>query len=83
LAHAVITNRLTFTLEPLAPLTACVAKHGLDRVFGLQAAWLDDDRLGALLERLADHQVVIWSRVLARGQVGLRPDYQKEVDPER
>jgi transposase len=33
-------------------------------VFGLQAAWLDDDRLGAMLEGLADHQVSIWSKVV-------------------
>jgi len=30
-------------------------------VFDLEAEWLDDDRLGALLEAVADHQVTIWS----------------------
>lgn len=66
LAQLVITNRLTFTPEPLVHLATWAAEHGLDRVFGLEAAWLDDDRLGAMLEGVADHQVEIWSRVLAR-----------------
>jgi transposase len=66
LAQVVIANRLTFTPAPLSQLAAWAAEHGLDRVFGVEAAWLDDDRLGAMLEALADHQVDIWSRVLAR-----------------
>lgn len=66
LAQVVITNRLTFTPEPLVHLARWATEHGLDRVFGLEAAWLDDDRLGAMLEALADHQVDIWSRVLQR-----------------
>jgi len=64
LAQVVITNRLAFSPAPLVHLAAWAAAHGLDRVFGLQAAWLDDDRLGAMLEGLADHQVEIWSAVL-------------------
>src|SRR3990172_7629697 len=66
LAQVVIANRLTFTPAPLSQLTPWAADHGLDRVFGVEAAWLDDDRLGAMLAALADHQVDIWSRVLAR-----------------
>lgn len=64
LAEVVITNRLTFRPEPLVHMAAWAAEQGLDRVFGVQAAWLDDDRLGALLDGLADHQVDIWSGVL-------------------
>lgn len=66
LAQVVITNRLTFTPMPLVHLAAWAAEHGLDQVFGLEAAWLDDDRLGAMLDGLAEHQVEIWSTVLAR-----------------
>jgi hypothetical protein len=66
LAQVVITNRLTFTPAPLVHLADWAAEHGLDRVFGLEAAWLDDGRLGAMLEGLADQQVDIWSRVVQR-----------------
>jgi transposase len=65
LAEVVITNRLTFTPEPLVHLGDWAAERGIDRVFGLNAAWLDDDRLGAMLDGVADHQVDIWSGVLA------------------
>jgi transposase len=64
LAEVVITNRLTFTPEPLVHMAGWAAEHGLDRVFGVLAAWLDDDRLGAMLDGLADHQVDVWSGVL-------------------
>jgi Domain of unknown function (DUF4277) len=64
LAQVLITNRLTFTPEPLVHIADWAAEHGIDRVFGLQAAWLDDDRLGAMLDGLADHQVDIWTAVL-------------------
>lgn len=33
-------------------------------VFGIEAEWLDDDRMGALLEGLADHQVSVWSKLV-------------------
>lgn len=66
LAQVVITNRLTFTPAPLVHLAAWTAEHGLDRVFGMEATWLDDDRLGAMLEGVAEHQVDIWSRVVKR-----------------
>ena len=64
LAEVVITNRLTFTPVPLVHMADWAGECGLDRVFGLQAAWLDDDRLGAMLDGVADHQVDIWSAVL-------------------
>lgn len=66
LAQVVITNRLTFRPMPLVHLAAWAAEHGIDQVFGLEAAWLDDDRLGALLEGVAEHQVEIWSAVVKR-----------------
>ena len=64
LAEVVITNRLTLTPAPLVHLADWAAEHGIDRVFGLNAAWLDDDRLGAMLDGVANHQVEIWSGVL-------------------
>ena len=54
-----VTNRLTFQPVPLYEMATWAAEHRMDRVFGIQAAWLDDDRLGAMLEGLADHQVAI------------------------
>lgn len=64
LAQVIVVNRLTFQPSPLYDMAGWASEHGMDRVFGIQAAWLDDDRLGALLEGLADHQVSIWSRVV-------------------
>lgn len=64
LAQVMVVNRLAFQPVPLYELADWAAEHGLDQVFGLEAAWLDDDRLGALLEALANHQVSIWSRVV-------------------
>jgi transposase len=64
LAQVIVTNRLTFQPTPLYGLADWASEHGLDRLFGIQAAWLDDERLGALLEALADHQVTIWSQLL-------------------
>jgi transposase len=73
LMQVLIANRLSFTPEPLVHMGAWAAEHGLDRVFGLDAASLDDDRLGAGLEGLAEHQVDIWTAVLKRAvkQCGL------------
>ena len=31
---------------------------------GIEAAWLDDDRLGALMEALAKHSAEIWKKVI-------------------
>ena len=73
LMQVLIANRLSFTPEPLVHIGAWAAEHGLDQVFGLDAAGLDDDRLGAGLEGLAEHQVDIWVAVLKRAvaQCGL------------
>lgn len=61
LAQVIIANRITFQPVPLCHLSAWAAEHGMTHVFGIEAEWLDDDRMGALLEGLADHQVSIWS----------------------
>jgi len=64
LAQVIIVNRMTFQPQPLYGLADWAAQHGIDRLFDLQAAWLDDDRLGALLDGLAKHQVMIWTTLL-------------------
>jgi transposase len=61
LAQIIVANRITFQPVPLYHLSAWAAEHGMTHVFGIEAEWLDDDRMGALLEGLADHQVSIWS----------------------
>jgi transposase len=61
LAQVIIVNRMTFQPCPLDGMAEWAAQHGIDRLFDLQAAWLDDDRLGALLDGLAKHQVTIWT----------------------
>jgi len=66
LAQVLILNRMSFDPQPLYQLGPWAAQHGLDRLCGLDAAWLDDDRLGALLEAVADHQVTIWSELVTR-----------------
>jgi hypothetical protein len=66
LAQVAVANRLTFQPFPLYGMAGWASERGMDRVFGIQAAWLDDDRLGAMLEGLADHQVSIWSRVVQK-----------------
>jgi len=65
LAQVLILNRMTLDPQPLYQLAAWAAQHGIDRLCSLDAAWLDDDRLGAMLEALADHQVTLWSRLVA------------------
>jgi transposase len=47
-------------------LSEWVVEHGIDSLLGIQADWLDDDRLGAMLEGLADHAVEIWSAIIGR-----------------
>jgi len=64
LAQVIVTNRLTLQPVPLYGLADWAAEHGLDQVFGVEAGWLDDDRLGGLLEGLAKHQVSIWSSLV-------------------
>jgi len=61
LAQVTVVNRLTFQPVPLYHLGDWAAEHGVTRLFDIQAAWLDDDRLGGMLEALADRQVTIWS----------------------
>lgn len=65
LAQVIILNRMTLDPQPLYQLGVWAAQHGIDRLCGLDAAWLDDDRLGAMLEALANHQVTIWSQLAA------------------
>jgi transposase len=68
LLQAVILNRLTFAPQPLYCLSEWAARHGIDDLLGIDAAWLDDDRLGAGLEAVADHQVEIWVAILKRAR---------------
>jgi len=75
LAQVIIANRLTFQPTPLYKLAEWASEHKLDHVFDLDAAWLDDDRLGALLEGVADHQVTIWG-ALVKQAVQRRGDGQ-------
>jgi transposase len=65
LAQVLILNRMTLDPQPLYQVATWAAQHGIDRLCGLDAAWLDDDRLGAMLEGLANHQVTIWSQLVA------------------
>lgn len=64
LAEVVIINRMTFDPQPLYHLPRWAEQHGIDRLLGIEARWLDDDRLGGLLEALARQQVTIWTAVL-------------------
>jgi len=66
LAQVVIINRMSFDPRPLYLLPGWVAEHGIDHLLGIQADWLDDDRLGAMMEGLADHQVEIWSVIIGK-----------------
>jgi transposase len=66
LAEAVIINRLAFEPQPLYALPRWAEQHGIDRLLGLEAGWLDDDRLGGLLDGLAQQQVTIWTAVVGR-----------------
>jgi transposase len=64
LAQVILINRLSLDPQPLYALGTWAAEHGIDHLLNLRAEWLDDDRLGALLDGIADHQVTIWSKVL-------------------
>ena len=64
LALAIILNRMTLSPQPLYQLADWAAQHGIDRLLGIQAEWLDDDRLGALLEGLAEEWGTLWSEIL-------------------
>jgi transposase len=64
LARVIVVDRLTFQPVPLYHMADWAAEHGMAHVFGIRPVWLDDDRLGATLEALADRQVTIWSRLV-------------------
>jgi transposase len=64
LAEAVVINRMTLAPQPLYRLSWWAEQHGIDRLLGIEASWLDDDRLGGLLEALARQQVTIWTAVI-------------------
>ena len=66
LAQVLIVNRMTFDPQPVYHLAVWTERHGIDRLFGIAAAWLDDDRVGALLEAVAAQQVRIWTAVLGQ-----------------
>ena len=66
LAQVVIINRLSFDPQPLYALCEWTERHGIDKFLGIEAAWLDDDRLGALMEALAKHAAEIWQKVIVR-----------------
>jgi len=66
LAQVVIINRMSYDPQPLYLLPEWVVEHGIDHFLGIQADWLDDDRLGAMLEGLADHAVEIWSTIIKK-----------------
>lgn len=64
LAQVLIINRMSFSPKPLYEMEKWANKHGIDHLLDIQAEWLDDDRLGAMLEGLATHQVEIWSEII-------------------
>lgn len=64
LAQVVIINRLSFDPQPLYILGEWAKQHGIDRLLEIDAIWLDDDRLGAMMEALAKHAVQIWMKVI-------------------
>lgn len=68
LLQTIIVNRLSLDPQPLYRIGAWSAQHGIDLLFGIDPAWLDDDRLGAGLEAVADHQVEIWVSILKRAR---------------
>lgn len=76
LAQVVIINRMSLDPQPLYLLPEWVVEHGIDCLLSLQADWLDDDRLGAMLEGLADHQVEIWSAIIEKAV----QDFQVELE---
>lgn len=66
LLQVIIMNRLTFDPQPLYRIGHWAAEHGIDHLFGISPAWLDDDRLGAGLDAIADHSVEIWVKLIKR-----------------
>ena len=76
LAQAVIINRMSLDPQPLYLLPGWVGEQGIDYLLGIQADWLDDDRLGAMMEGLAAHQVEIWSAIIGKAV----QDFQVELE---
>jgi transposase len=76
LAQVVIANRMTLQTRPLYKLGPWAAQHGLDQVFGVTAVMLDDDRLGAMLDQVAVHQVEIWARIMHEAQRRFKLDLE-------
>lgn len=68
LLQVIIVNRLSLDPQPLYRIGEWAARHGIDHLFKIDPAWLDDDRLGAGLEAIADHQVQIWISILKRAR---------------
>jgi hypothetical protein len=64
LAQVIILNRMTFQPRPLYGSADWAVQHGIDRLFDIQAAWLDEERLGALRVGLAKHQGTLWTTLL-------------------
>ncbi len=70
----IVTHRVTFEPVPLYHLAGWAKAHGIDHVLGLEADGLDDDRLGAMLDGLADHQATLGSQVVALAPTHRRTD---------
>lgn len=68
LLQAIILNRLTFDPQPLYRMSEWAAQHGIEGLLGIDAAHLDDDRLGAGLDAIATHQIEIWAAILKRAR---------------
>jgi transposase len=80
LAQVIIVNRMAFDPQPLYQLAPWAQQHGMDRLFGIEARWLDDDRVGALLDAVAAQQVTIWTAVLTQAvqQFRIELDWLRE-----
>jgi hypothetical protein len=60
LAQVIIVNRMSLQPQPLYQLGSRAQEHGIHRLLDVDPAWLDGDRLGAMLEALADQQDSNW-----------------------
>ena len=80
LSQALIINRMSFEPKPLYEMSRWGQESGVAQLLGLNASWLDDDRLGAMLDGLAKHQVDIWSRIVVTAveKFGLELEYLHE-----
>jgi len=80
LSQVLIINRMSFEPKPLYEMSKWAQESGVAQLLSLNASWLDDDRLGAMLEGLADNQVDIWSQIVvnAVAKFGLEPEYLHE-----